>query len=101
PTEQFITALVEHLVGAPLLLLLTYRPGYRPPWIDKSYATQLTLPPLTPPDSLSVVQTWLPAQSLPDVLVQVPTKGGRKSCGFGHWAVTFGHHLCDRFRRPL
>jgi hypothetical protein len=33
-------------------------------------------------------------------LVQVPTKGGRKSCGLGHWAVTVGHHLGDRWRRP-
>jgi hypothetical protein len=43
-SEEVLRALVEQLVGARILLLLTYRPGYRAPWIDKSYATQLTLP---------------------------------------------------------
>ena len=33
-------SLVESLVGAPILLLGTYRPGYRPPWVEKSYAMQ-------------------------------------------------------------
>jgi predicted ATPase/DNA-binding winged helix-turn-helix (wHTH) protein len=69
-SEEYLAALVEHLVGAPILLLLTYRPGYRPLWIDKSYATQLTLPQLTPSDSLTVVQSVLQTQALPDVLVQ-------------------------------
>src|SRR5205809_7033493 len=35
------------------------------------------------------------------ILVQVPIKGGLKSCGLGHWAVTFGHHFSYRFSRPL
>jgi hypothetical protein len=28
------------MVGASILLLTTYRPGYRLPWLDKSYATE-------------------------------------------------------------
>src|SRR5438128_2615795 len=40
-------------------------------------------------------------QAVLDPLVQVPIKGGLKSCGLGHWAVTFGHHFSDRFSRPL
>ena len=32
---------------APLLVLVTYRPGYRPAWIDRSYVTQVALQPLT------------------------------------------------------
>src|SRR2546422_2726075 len=36
-----------------------------------------------------------------EFLVQVPIKGGLKSCGLGHWAVTFGHHFSYRFSRPL
>ena len=38
-SEAFLASLIEHLTGARLLVLLTYRPGYRPLWIDKSYAT--------------------------------------------------------------
>src|SRR5262249_48504160 len=60
-SEECLTALVERIAGAALLVLVTYRPGYRPPWVDKSYATQMALPPLTPPDSLRVVQAVLPA----------------------------------------
>jgi predicted ATPase len=58
-SEDFLTLLVDSLAGAPILLLLTYRPGYRPPWIGKSYRCQLTLQPLTPQDSRSIVQSVL------------------------------------------
>ena len=27
----------------PVLLLVTYRPGYNPPWLGKSYVTQIAL----------------------------------------------------------
>jgi predicted ATPase len=36
-SEAWLTSLAEQLAGAPCLLLGTYRPGYRPPWMDKSY----------------------------------------------------------------
>src|SRR5262249_45057195 len=43
-----------------ILVLVTYRPGYRPAWIDRSYVTQVALQPLTSQDSLRVVQAVLP-----------------------------------------
>jgi len=55
-SEEFIASLVEGLPGAALLVLGTYRPGYRPAWLAKSYATQLTVPPLSAQDSVQVVQ---------------------------------------------
>ncbi|MGH8067399.1 MAG: sigma 54-interacting transcriptional regulator [Candidatus Entotheonellia bacterium] len=69
-SEEWLAALVERLAGAPLLVLVTYRPGYRPPWLDKSYATQMALPRLTPRDSLGVVQTILPIGQIPESLAQ-------------------------------
>jgi len=60
-SDECLTALVERMAGAALLLLVTYRPGYRPTWVDKSYATQVSLQPLTQQDSLRVVQAVLPA----------------------------------------
>jgi tetratricopeptide (TPR) repeat protein len=60
-SDECLTALVERMAGAALLILVTYRPGYRPAWIDKSYATQVSLQPLSPQDSLRVVQAVLPA----------------------------------------
>jgi DNA-binding NtrC family response regulator/tetratricopeptide (TPR) repeat protein len=58
-SEVYLDSLVESLAGARILLLLTYRPGYGPRWLDKSYATQIALPPLSPEDSLTVVTALL------------------------------------------
>ena len=54
-SEEFLTTLVERLVAMRVTLITTYRPGYRAPWIDRSYATQITLTPLSPADSAEVV----------------------------------------------
>jgi predicted ATPase len=59
-TEEWLTILVEQLMGTSLLVVGTYRPGYRPGWLDKSYVTQLALHPLSSQDSLQVVQAVLP-----------------------------------------
>ena len=58
-SEEFVTTLVDSLPGAAVLLLATYRPGYRPPWVAKSYTTQLALPPLSARDSVRVVEAVL------------------------------------------
>jgi hypothetical protein len=42
-----------------MMALTTDRPGYRPPWFDKSYMTQMALVRLTPHDSVQVVQSGL------------------------------------------
>ncbi len=59
-SESYLASLVEGLAGARILLLATYRPGYRPAWMDRSYATQLSLRPLAAGDSLAVVRSLLP-----------------------------------------
>jgi len=66
-SEEWLGALVERMVGASLLVLGTYRPGYRPGWLDKSYVTQVTLAPLSDAASLRIVQEVLPlaAQTAP------------------------------------
>jgi tetratricopeptide (TPR) repeat protein len=56
-SEAYFGSLVEQLMGARLLLLTTYRPGYRPPWMEKSMATQVALRLLTPHDSHRLVQS--------------------------------------------
>jgi class 3 adenylate cyclase/predicted ATPase len=69
-SEALLTALVEHIAGVPILLLATYRHGYRPPWLDKSYATQLTLQPLTPHDSRHLVHEVFSTVAVSESLVQ-------------------------------
>jgi DNA-binding winged helix-turn-helix (wHTH) protein/predicted ATPase len=69
-SEEWLAALVAQVARAPLLLLLTYRPGYRPPWIGHSAVTQLALAPLTPRESLAVMQGVPQAAQLPVPLQQ-------------------------------
>ena len=67
-SEEWLASLVESLALIPLLLLTTYRPGYRPLWTDKSYATQLALTRLTPEASCAVVQSVPQTTPLSDAL---------------------------------
>jgi predicted ATPase len=70
-SEASLASLVERIGGAPLLLLATYRPEYRLPWLGKSYVTQFVLPPLAPHDSLRLVQAVLQTEQVPEHLAQV------------------------------
>ncbi len=70
-SEEYLAALVAWLAGAPILLVCTWRPGYRPPWGDHSYVTQLALRRLSPEESLSVVRSVLQAERVPEALAQV------------------------------
>ena len=69
-SEDYLASLVESLAGTPILLLTTYRPGYRPPWLDKSYATQLALRNLASHNALTVVHSIIQRERLPDHLSQ-------------------------------
>jgi DNA-binding winged helix-turn-helix (wHTH) protein/predicted ATPase len=75
-SEEWLMALVERLTGSPLLLLLSYRAGYQPAWMGKSYATQLALQRLTADESRRIVRAVLQARSVPEDLVQaIEAKG--------------------------
>jgi tetratricopeptide (TPR) repeat protein/MoxR-like ATPase len=69
-SEAYLESLVDSLGGAAILLLVTYRPGYRPRWLDKSYATQIALQALSPEDSLTVVSAMLRSPRVPDPVVR-------------------------------
>ena len=58
-SEECVDVLVDSVAGAPILFLATYRPGYRPRWMDKSYATQIALQPLGEEDSRAVMRSVL------------------------------------------
>ncbi|HXO29130.1 MAG TPA: adenylate/guanylate cyclase domain-containing protein [Thermoanaerobaculia bacterium] len=64
-SEEFLSYLVEGLTGMPVLLLLTYRPGYRAQWMDKSYATQIAMRRLGDRESEQVVHSALALASVP------------------------------------
>jgi class 3 adenylate cyclase/tetratricopeptide (TPR) repeat protein len=63
---ELLAGLVDGVAGAPVLLVATYRPGYAPPWITKSYATQISLRPLEEPDGREVLRDVLGDPGPPD-----------------------------------
>ena len=69
-SEEFIGFLAENVRDARVLLLATYRPGYRPPWIDKSYAGQTPLQPLSREHSIQMVRSVLRTEHLIDLVTQ-------------------------------
>jgi DNA-binding NtrC family response regulator/tetratricopeptide (TPR) repeat protein len=70
-SEEFFESLVDGLAGAPVLIIATYRSGYRPRWIDKSYATQTALLPLDPPEARRVVHAVLGGARVPDTVLEL------------------------------
>jgi class 3 adenylate cyclase/tetratricopeptide (TPR) repeat protein len=69
-SEDFLASVIEGITALPLLLVLTYRSGYQPRWMEKSYATQIGLRRLNPRDSRIVVDAVLRQAQLPEDLAQ-------------------------------
>jgi class 3 adenylate cyclase/tetratricopeptide (TPR) repeat protein len=69
-SEDFLTFLVEGLAVSRMLLFVTYRSGYRPPWIEKSYATQVTLSRLNEQESQAVVRSVLGSAGSTEAMVE-------------------------------
>jgi predicted ATPase len=58
-SEEFLAGFVDELASVPIMLLVTYRPGYSPPWPGKSFTSQLALRPLSPAASEKIVASIL------------------------------------------
>ena len=56
-SRDVIARFVESLPGRRAMVLCTYRPGFPAPWMGVSYATQLSLPPLSPAASRAIVES--------------------------------------------
>jgi class 3 adenylate cyclase/tetratricopeptide (TPR) repeat protein len=69
-SEELLGLLTEDVSGASIFVLAAYRPGYRPPWLDKSYAGQIPLNPLTRDDSLRVVRSVVRAERFADQVTE-------------------------------
>jgi predicted ATPase len=74
-TLEFLGLLSDQVPTARLLVLVTARPEFRPPWPAWSYLTQLTLRRLAPKQAAVMVQKVTGGKSLPaEVLHQVVAK---------------------------
>ena len=69
-SEEFLGVLAENVRNARILLLATYRPGYRAPWIDKSYAGQTPLQPLSRDDSIHMVRSMVRVERLVELVTE-------------------------------
>jgi len=69
--SEAFAPLMDGLAGVPLLLLLTYRPGYRPPWTDKSNFTQIALHGLSTEESATMVGPMLGSEAALESLAPV------------------------------
>src|SRR5262245_52883065 len=67
-SEECLASLGEIVGGLRLLLVCAYRHGYRPPWIEKSFSTQVALQRLAPEDSARIIRGVLGADQGPSAL---------------------------------
>jgi class 3 adenylate cyclase/DNA-binding CsgD family transcriptional regulator len=70
-TAEFLTFLLEHIAGARVLLLCTYRPEFVCTWSRKSYHRVITLTPLAPIDGSQMLTALLGTSHIQDDLVRL------------------------------
>jgi class 3 adenylate cyclase/tetratricopeptide (TPR) repeat protein len=63
-SEDFLAEFVDELPSVPIMLLVTYRSGYLPRWIGKSFTSQLPLRPLSLASSHEIVDSILAGADL-------------------------------------
>jgi DNA-binding NtrC family response regulator/tetratricopeptide (TPR) repeat protein len=69
-SEECFVSLMDSAAGVPAMAVVTYRPGYRAPWMERSYVTQVALQPLSREDSRAVVRAAARAAAeVPDAVV--------------------------------
>ena len=67
-SQDFLRYLAENSTRAAVLVLVTHRPGYAPPWADRSYYSPIALAPLSEGESERVVESVLRVPSLPETV---------------------------------
>ncbi|MBI2206690.1 MAG: sigma 54-interacting transcriptional regulator [Candidatus Rokubacteria bacterium] len=70
-SEACLASVVDTIPRAAILLVAVHRPGYRPPWINRSYVAQIALPPLAQPDSRTLVRAAIGDAGVPDPVLDV------------------------------
>ncbi len=67
-SEDYLDDLINGIAGEPILLMLTWRPSYRPRFSEHTYITRLVLDPLDDADARRLVRATLGIEDLPDDL---------------------------------
>ena len=69
-TLEFLTLLVDQGPTARILVLLTFRPDFSPPWTGRSHLTQVTLPRLTRRQATEMTDRVTHGKVLPPEVVE-------------------------------
>ena len=64
-TEEYLNALMGSVAGAPIMIVLTYRVGYTPPFGNRSFYTTLTLHTLSEAEALGMAGLVLGTDQIP------------------------------------
>ncbi len=95
-SEEFLASLVEAAAAARVLLLLTYRSGYQPRWLDRSYATQITARRLSPADSRAVAAAILDASPVAELTDEVIDEAVGRAEGNPFFLEELARSLAER-----
>lgn len=69
-TMELVDLIVERASRLPLLLIITYRPRFSPPWLGQSHVTSITLRRLEKRDNVLMVRQLAEGHDLPDPLIE-------------------------------
>jgi DNA-binding winged helix-turn-helix (wHTH) protein/tetratricopeptide (TPR) repeat protein len=69
-TLELFDVLVERIRALPVLLIITYRPEFTPPWLGESHVTALTLNRLGRRDNIAVIRQVARGKEFPPVLLE-------------------------------
>jgi class 3 adenylate cyclase/tetratricopeptide (TPR) repeat protein len=91
-SENYLRTVVDDLGGLAGLVILTWRPSYRPPFNEHTYVSRVLLEPLVEDDALALVRSTLGIEDLPDDLAHVIA---RKAEGNPFFLEEIGRALVD------
>jgi class 3 adenylate cyclase/tetratricopeptide (TPR) repeat protein len=91
-SENYIKTMVDDMAGLAGLLILTWRPTYRPPFNEHTYVSRLVLEPLADDDALALVRSTL---AIEDVPVDLAHLIARKAEGNPFFLEEIGRALVD------
>ena len=70
-SEDLLGGIIDSSDRLPLMILITRRPEYQPPWLDRPNVGRLRLEPLSSGEILRIVEARLAAERLPEALARL------------------------------
>jgi predicted ATPase len=70
-SQEFLVSMADSVSMAPVLMILTYRPGYQNPFPEHSFITRLTLQQLNQKETLEMAGQVLTGRLVPEQLRQL------------------------------